>query len=447
MQKDNNEEQYYTIELPKLKDENKKTEKIESISVKSNDVELSTPIVSPIINEEPTTETLDLTKPKIFNPKDFNEQIINNDNDIIESKINPVKKVSINNKKRFTVKSLSLPFTILTFILVCIVASKAFYYGRKVNEYEEFVTEIESKLDTTARIYAGKELEKETLKNSAASSLVECINSKVDVNNLPESITSVIDKITDYYNESYNNFAFTYKDLYTGFTVSYNANQNIFAASTIKAPTDLYIYEMASEGKVNLDEELTYTSNYYNPKTGLLKHNAFNTKYTVRKLLEYSTTHSDNAAHNMLTDKFGRKNMLQFWKEKGTTAIFTQNTNWGVTNAHDATIYMDELYRFYKSNEEYGSEIMKNFTNAYPKFIKGKNDYIVANKSGWGGSAIHDVSIIFAENPYIVVALSNWGATYNYNAYFNKVNDLAYELHSVYWKYKMERCSSIKQYE
>ena len=89
---------------------------------------------------------------------------------------------------------------------------------------------------------------------------------------------------------------------------------------------------------------------------------------------------------------------------------------------------------------------MNNFLNARPKFISGKNNYKVANKSGWSGSAIHDVSIVFAENPYIVVALSNLGATDIYMSYFNKVNNLTYKLHTEYWKYKMSSCGLINQY-
>ena len=237
-----------------------------------------------------------------------------------------------------------------------------------------------------------------------------------------------------------------YRDIYTGFTVSYNQNQNIFVASTIKAPADIYIYEMASQGKINLNDKLTYTGGYYNTGTGILKNKSFNTSYTIKDLIEYSIVYSDNAAHNMLMDKYGRENMLNFWKEKGTTAIFTNNGNWGVMNAHDASLYMQELYKFYVNNNEYGEVLMKNFMGAIPKFITGKNKYIVANKSGWSGTAIHDVSIIFADNPYIIVALSNLGYTDYYMSYFNKVNDLAYRLHTEYWKYKMNECNNIKQY-
>ena len=335
---------------------------------------------------------------------------------------------------------------ILIFVFVCIVVFKTFYYGKKVDHYEEFFTEIESKEEEYAIVYDDKDLDDVTLKKAAASELVNCINSKIDENKIPDSIKNIINEVNTYYNQSYNHFAFLYRDIYTGFTVSYNQKQSIFTASTIKAPTDIYIYEMASLGKINLDDKLTYTGGYYNTGTGVLKNKSFNTKYSVRTLLEYSTVYSDNAAHNMLMDKYGRNNMLNFWREKGTTVIFTGKDNWGVINAYDASIYMQELYRFCVNNNEYGEPLMKNFIGAIPKFISGKNKYIVANKSGWSGTAIHDVSIIFADNPYIVVALSNLGQTDYYMSYFNKANDLAYRLHTEYWKYKMNECNNIKQY-
>jgi beta-lactamase class A len=349
-------------------------------------------------------------------------------------------------RKLLTSKKFLLVVFVLIFIFVCIVVFKTFYYGKKVDHYEEFFTTIEEKEEDYAVVYDDKDMDLETLKKVAASELVNCINSKIDENNLPDGIKNVMNEINNYYNQSYDYFAFLYRDIYTGFTVSYNQNQQIFTASTIKGPTDIYVYEMASEGKVNLDDKLTYTGGYYNTGSGVLKNKPINTSYTVRTLLEYSTVHSDNAAHNMLMDRYGRNNMLNFWKEKGTKAIFTANNNWGVTNAHDASIYMQELYRFYVNNSEYGEPLMKNFMNANPKFITGKNKYVVANKSGWSGSAIHDVSIIFADNPYIVVALSNLGATDYYMSYFNKANDLAYKLHTEYWKYKMSECNNIKQY-
>ena len=336
---------------------------------------------------------------------------------------------------------------VLVFIFSCITVGKTFSLRNKVNEYNDVFTEIEEKKDMQVSVYEDVEMvDGNSFGNGAAFELVNCIGSSINMNNLPNSISSIIDEINDYYNKSNNYFAFKYKDIYTGFSVSYNEKQNIFTASTIKAPKDIYIYEMASLGKIDLDDELTYTASYYNNGTGVLKNKSVNTKYSVRELVEYSIVYSDNAAHNMLMDKYGRSNMLLFWRDKGTNAIFTQNNNWGVLNASDASIYMSELYKFYLENKEYGEELLNNFINAKTKFITSRKGYKVANKSGWSGSAIHDVAIVFADNPYIVIGLSNLGNTNEYGSYFNKVSDFAYRLHTEYWKYKMDMCSHINQY-
>lgn len=334
----------------------------------------------------------------------------------------------------------------LIFIFTSITVVKAFYLRSKVNSYEDIIVEIESK-DSTDIVIENENVDDLILsKMSAADKLVNCIASSVTSDELPDNVLQIINNIKSYYDQSNDYFAFKYVDLYTGFSVQYNENQPIFAASSIKAPKDIYIYEMAAMGKIDLNEKLTYTSRYYNTGSGLLKNTEFNKEYSIKTLLEYSTVHSDNAAHNMLMDRFGRENILSFWKEKGTDTIFTQNNNWGSTSAHDAAIYMKELYRFYLENSQYGEALMTNFINAYPSFILGKNNYKIANKSGWSGSSLHDMSIIFADNPYIVVGLSNLGDTNYYMSYFNKINDLAYQLHTEYWKYKVETCTNTKQY-
>ena len=355
------------------------------------------------------------------------------------------------NKKNKIIEILSdkkviMIMMILSLIFTSMITFKVFYLKDKVTEYESFFVKIEEKQATQAIIKTEEGIPLEKLKKVAALELVNCINEKISEEEIPDSIKKIIEDINNYYNQSNDYFAFAYKDIYTGFMVSYNENQNIFTASTIKAPTDIYIYEMASKGDISLDEELVYTGNYYSTGSGVLKNKEFNTKYDIRTLLNYSIEHSDNAAHNMLIDRYGRENMLNFWKEKGTNAIFTANNNWGVTNAHDAVIYMSELYNFYIDNKEYGEEAMNNFLIANPKFIKGKNNYQVANKSGWSGTAIHDVSIVFANNPYIVVALSNLGETDYYPNYFYRANNYAYRLHTAYWKYKMDKCGKIIQY-
>lgn len=283
-------------------------------------------------------------------------------------------------------------------------------------------------------------------KTSAASKLVECLSQSIETDKLNNNIKEKINELYQFYNGNDEYFSFLYKDLYTGFTVSYNEDAPIFTASTIKAPAMIYLYEEASKKNVDLEEKLTYTSNFYSGGSGVLKNKEQNTEYTVKQLIEYAIHDSDNIAYAILINRFKRENILKFWQELGTKNIFTLNTIWGTTSAKDASIYMQELYRFYLEDEQYGTILMKQFQNADWKMITNRlGEYNTANKGGWSDNAIHDVAIVFEENPYLLVIMSNTG-TSDYMTLFTKTSTLVGQLHEEYWKSKEEICSNIKQY-
>ncbi len=326
---------------------------------------------------------------------------------------------------------------LLIFISVCIIVVKSFYYKNGFF--------IGSKIDDEVVVNTEDNVDVNKLKRSAVDEYVKCLSSKTDNKELSDDVKKIITKINNYYKKSNGRFAFKYVDLHTGFSVAINENQKIYAASTIKAPANIYIWELVSNGQANLNDKLKYTVGYYNTGSGVLKNKKFNTEYTIRDLLRYSIVYSDNAAYAMLMNKFGRKNMLNYWKEKGTNAIFTSSNIWGSISAHDAAIYLKELYKFYVENDEYGSVIMNDFISAKTKFISSKSGYKIASKAGWWGNTTHDTTIVFADNPYILVGLSSLGY-YGSRDYFKTISDLAEDLHTEYWKYKMDTCSKIKQY-
>jgi len=283
-------------------------------------------------------------------------------------------------------------------------------------------------------------------KDSALKEKINCYSEGVTREELPDVIVNSINELDVLFNSNNQYFSFLYKDIQTGFTVSYNENGSIFTASTIKAPAVIYLYEAVSRGEVNLDDKLTYTSNFYNTGSGVLKTKEVNTQYSVKDLMEYTIHDSDNIAYAMLVNRFGRENIYNFWKNLGTTNIFSYNTIWGNTSASDASIYMEELYRFYLENEEYGTILMDLFKNAGWKMITNKDgEFNTANKGGWSGTSFHDVAIVFENNPYILVVMSNTGES-NYNSLFTRVNSLVGSIHEEYWKYKESVCDEVKQY-
>ncbi|MCR4581422.1 MAG: class A beta-lactamase-related serine hydrolase [Bacilli bacterium] len=336
-----------------------------------------------------------------------------------------------------------LVVSIVLFIIVCIFIVIVVCLGKRYNGEMEIVDRI----DTEAKMYSGDKIVNDFFKNIAASQYTKCIQSSVDTKDLPSSVTDVVKELNEYYKKNSDYFAFKYVDIYTGFNVSYNEDQAIYGASTVKAPADIYIWELASKGETDLNEQLTYTSKFFNDGSGVLKNKQQGTSYPIRELLNYSIIYSDNIAHLMLVNRFKASNIHNFWQQKGTNVIYINpNSAWGKTSAHDAAIYMNELYRFYSSGEQYSEDVMDDFLNAQTKFITAPNDYKIANKPGWSGPVKHDAGIVFAENPYIIVILSNLGMNYE-GPYFKDVSNLVYKLHTEYWKYKMKSCSSIIQYK
>ena len=291
-----------------------------------------------------------------------------------------------------------------------------------------------------------KEVEEDNGYQSAIEELIHCYQSKIDYSLVNDDIKNNVNALQNLYDKSSKYFSFLYQDLYSGFTISYNEDTPIFTASTIKAPAMIYLYEMASEGKIDLEEKLIYTSNFYHGGSGVLQTKPVNTDYSVGQLIYYAIHDSDNIAYAMLMNRFQRENVLDFWSSKGTKHIYTLNTIWGVTSVKDASIYMNELYRFSRENKEYGQTLMEYFKGATWKLITNKNgEFNTANKGGWSGEAIHDVAIVFDKNPYLLVIMSNTGES-NYSYLFSETSKIVGMLHESYWKYKEELCEKFRQY-
>ena len=80
--------------------------------------------------------------------------------------------------------------------------------------------DIEDKEDDKVDIYHETGNLDVSIHSGAAHELVSCIRTSIDVNDLPDSMTLIVDELNDFYNKSNNYFAFKYKDIYTGFTIS-----------------------------------------------------------------------------------------------------------------------------------------------------------------------------------------------------------------------------------
>ncbi|WP_075982988.1 serine hydrolase [Bacillus massilinigeriensis] len=94
-----------------------------------------------------------------------------------------------------------------------------------------------------------------------------------------------------------------YRDLTNGDEYQINAKASRSAASTIKLPLVLYVMELASQKKINLNQKLTYKSYHYYGGSVVIQYAKVGSKYTIRDLVKKAMVYSDNIAFIMLKEK------------------------------------------------------------------------------------------------------------------------------------------------
>jgi beta-lactamase class A len=183
------------------------------------------------------------------------------------------------------------------------------------------------------------------------------------------------------------------------------------AASTVKIPINLYLFEKFQEGSINPDGTMIYNKSIDNePGTGRIQNMKNGSKFTIRRLSELSIKESDNVATNMLIRLLGKQNYKDFMRSSGGTIVTDKN----VSCPKDMATYMKKVYEFEKSDKAFGDELINSlentiFNDRIPKLLP--KEVKVAHKIGnyWGeswGIALHDVGIVYGENDYILAVMS-----------------------------------------
>ncbi|MBO3461941.1 serine hydrolase [Aetokthonos hydrillicola Thurmond2011] len=115
-------------------------------------------------------------------------------------------------------------------------------------------------------------------------------------------------------------------DLENGSYVDVNASSSFPAASTIKLPILVALFQDVDAGKINLDETMTLQKQMIAGGSGDLQYKRVGTKFTILELATKMITVSDNTAANMLMSRLGGieelNQRIQSW---GLTATAIHN--------------------------------------------------------------------------------------------------------------------------
>lgn len=202
---------------------------------------------------------------------------------------------------------------------------------------------------------------------------------------------------------------FYVSDLYTGMTLSFNANDPIISESLIKAAMGLYVIKQIESGAASFDDKVVYNKEkHYRGGGGTIKYAEDGSTFTVRELMEKMITISDNVAYIMIHSHFGYEGYNNMISAMGCTKWLDHYTKFGYFRAKEMGAIWREIYRMY-CETDIGKWYMELLKKANHSFFDDSmyDSYTIAHKAGWGAEAQNESGVVFAEHPYTVAVLTN----------------------------------------
>ena len=214
--------------------------------------------------------------------------------------------------------------------------------------------------------------------------------------------TSELDEFMAKYGNTVSVF---YENIESGFTYGYNENKAYFGASAIKAPYVLWLFELAEEGKANLDEVHAYTAADKWGGTGIIQNMPYGTTFTEHELIRLTLTESDNVAFRMFVKKFyGESGFRDFVEEMGGEPERVHNVTYNELTVADGGLFAREINKYIEGGHTFSEEFRQDLLDNKTKFVV--SDYQTATKSGWDVGGFHDIAIVYAPSPYTLSIMS-----------------------------------------
>ncbi len=396
----------------------KKKKKVASTKKKSASTKKESTIKTKVTPKKKAVEETVVDTENLIEKVQIELQIeeVNKEYELLESK---------NNRRKTTLRR----FVLST---LCLLTVCGFYFGiNLIKEPSASYALVEDK--NIENIENIKKIEEENNKK-----FNECLTNPYTAGEESDEIIAKEKELTDYLKKY--RVSIGYRDLELGFHYYYNESDIYYAASTIKSIDALYIYTKAAEGEIDLDETITYTSKYRMGSSSATQNISYGTKITLRDLVKYAITVSDNSAHNMLVNYIGKNNLREFGKSLGATTTLGDWDLFGNINVYDAMIYMEAIYKFVQENGELGQELASYFIESEDNNLKFEDLNINAlTKYGNYDVYYHNIGVVDSFHPYTLVILTKVGQK-NGRVIMPEISKKVMELHDLYYENRQSTC-------
>ena len=211
-------------------------------------------------------------------------------------------------------------------------------------------------------------------------------------------------KIRAFVGDDIDKFGLVYYDINSKKSIEINEDEQFVAASTIKIPINMLMYDMVQDKKIDVNEKLKYEEVDYEDGAGVLQGSDLDKPIALKTLSDYSIIYSDNIAINMLLRRVGNENRFNYIEEIVGHPVEHDGNN---TSPRDSFKILQRLYSNPDNNKYYDTliETMKK-TKCNDRIDKYIPKEIVAHKIGDFAEYVNDIGIVYKENPYILVVFT-----------------------------------------
>lgn len=239
-------------------------------------------------------------------------------------------------------------------------------------------------------------------------------------------------------------------DLSTGYSLGVNAGASMPAASTIKIPVMVEVFEQLQAGRFDLERRVVLRSADKDWGSGDLCDAPAGTSYPVSELLEKMIDVSDNTATNMLIRLVGRKHINASMRDLGLgrtrLADDIRTDGWGIrqrlrTSPEDLVRLLTLMARRrlvdeWSSNEMISILEQDQYNTLLPEPLP--DDVPVAHKTGSFFDTLNDAGIVYADNaPYVIAVMTTALPSQNLGrSFIHSISRLAYgdEIRLARWR-------------
>jgi len=199
-------------------------------------------------------------------------------------------------------------------------------------------------------------------------------------------------------------FGMVYYDINSKKSITINEDKQFVAASTIKVPINMLMYDMIQEKKIDINEKLKYDKVDFEDGAGVLRGNDLSKPIAIKTLSDLSIIYSDNIAINMILRKVGNENRYNYIGKIVGHPVAHEGNN---ITPMDSFKILERLYSNPNDNKYYNDIIktMKN-TEYHDRIDKYIPQEIVAHKIGDFVTYVNDTAIVCTDNPYVLVVFT-----------------------------------------